>query len=44
MKANHEHFQFSIIGNTGSHAFQIQISDIATKFVSSVTLLGITID
>ena len=42
MKANSENFQFIILGNTGLHT--LQISDITTKSVLSVTLLGITID
>ena len=42
MKAQPKNFQFVILGNTGLHA--LQIGDITTKSVSSVTLLGITID
>ena len=42
MKANPDRFQFIILGNTCSHT--LQIGDITTKSVSSVTLLGITID
>ena len=42
MKAHPEKIQFIILGNTGLHA--LQIGDITTKSVSSVTLLGITID
>ena len=42
MKAYPEKFQFSILENTDSHT--LQIGDITTKSVSSVTLLGITID
>ena len=42
MKANPDKSQFIILGNTDSHT--LQIGDITTKFVSSVTLLGITID
>ena len=42
MKANPGKFQFVPLGNTGSHL--LQIGDIATKLVPSVTLLGITID
>ena len=42
MKAHPENFQFIILGNTGLHA--LQIGDITTKSVSSVTLLDITID
>ena len=42
MKANPENFQFIILGNTGSHI--LQIVDITTKSVSSVTILGATID
>ena len=41
MKANPDKFQFIIIGNKGSHI--VQVGDITTKSVSSVTLLGITI-
>ena len=41
MTANPDKFQFIIIGNKGSHI--LQIGDITTKSVSSVTLLGITI-
>ena len=42
MKAHPKKIQFIILGNTGLHA--LQIGDITTKSVSSVTLLGITID
>ena len=42
MKAYPEKFQFVILENTGLHT--LQIGDITTKLVSSVTLLGITID
>ena len=42
MKASPENFQFIILGNTGLHI--LQIGDITTKSVLSVTLLGITID
>ena len=42
IKAHPENFQFIILGNTGLHA--LQIGDITTKSVSSVTLLDITID
>ena len=42
MKAQPKNFQFVILGNTGLHA--LRIGDITTKSVSSVTLLGITID
>ena len=42
MKANPDKSQFIILGNTDSHTWQI--GDITTKFVSSLTLLGITID
>ena len=42
MKAHPEKNQFIILGNTGLHA--LQIGDITPKSVSSVTLLGITID
>ena len=41
MKAQPKNFQFVILGNTGLHA--LQIGDITTKSVTSVTLLGITI-
>ena len=41
MKANLDKFQFIIIGNKVSHI--LQVGDITTKSVSSVTLLGITI-
>ena len=42
MKVNPEKFQFIILGNLRSHT--LQIGDITTKSVSSITLLGITID
>ena len=42
MKVNPEKFQFIILGNLQSHT--LQIGDITTKSVSSITLLGITID
>ena len=42
MKAYPENFQFIILGNTGSHTFQI--GDTTKKSVSYVTLLGISID
>ena len=42
MKANHDKFQFIILGNTDSHT--LQIGDIFKKCVSFVRLLGITID
>ena len=42
MKAHPENFQFIILGNTGLHA--LQIGDITPKSVSSVALLGITIE
>ena len=42
MKANPDKFQFIILGNKGLHT--LQIGDITTKSVSSVILLGITID
>ena len=42
MKANPDKLQFIILGNTDSHT--LQIGDIITKSVSSVTLPGITID
>ena len=41
MKANLGKFQFIIIGNKVSYILQVR--DITTKSVSSVTLLGITI-
>ena len=42
MKAHPENFQFIILGNTGLHT--LQIGDITPKSVSSVALLGITIE
>ena len=42
IKAHPENFQFFIVGNTGLHA--LQIGNITTKSVLSVTVLGITID
>ena len=42
MKANPDKFQFIILGNKDSHT--LQFGDITTNSVSSVTLLGITID
>ena len=42
MKADPEKFQFILLRNTGSHT--LQIGDITTKPVPSVTLVGITID
>ena len=42
MKAHPENVQFIILGNAGLHT--LEIGDITTKSVSSVTLLGITID
>ena len=42
MKADPEKFQFILLRNTGSHT--LQIGDITTKPVTSVTLVGITID
>ena len=42
MKANPDKFYFIILGNKGSHT--LQIGDIITKSVSSVTLLDITLD
>ena len=42
MKANFDKFQFSILGNKDSYT--LQIGDITTKSISSVTPLGITID
>ena len=40
MKAHPENFQFIILGNKPA----LPVVDITTKSVSSVTLLGITID
>ena len=42
MKANPDNFQFIILENTGSQT--LQIGDVTRKSVSSVTLLGVTID
>ena len=42
MKAHPENFQFIILENAGLHT--LETGDITTKWVSSVTLLGITID
>ena len=42
MKANPEKIQFILLWNTGS--YKLEIGDIPTKSVPSVTLLGITID
>ena len=42
MKANPEKIQFILLWNTGSHT--LEISDITTKSVPSVTLHGINID
>ena len=42
MKAHLENFQFVILGNTGLHTLQIR--HITTKSVSTVSLLGTTID
>ena len=42
IKGHPENFQFIILGNTGLHA--LQIGDITPKSVSSVALLGITIE
>ena len=42
MKVNTDKFRFIVLGNTDSHT--LQIDDITTKSVSSLTLLGITID
>ena len=42
IKAHLDNFQFIIVRNTGLHA--LQIGDITTKSVSSVTVLGIAID
>ena len=42
MKENPENVRFIILGNTGSHI--LQIGDITTILVSSVTLFGVTID
>ena len=41
-ESNHENFQLIILGNTGSHI--LQIGDITTESVSSVTRFDITID
>ena len=40
MTANFEIFQFTVLGNKGSHRFQIE--DINIKSTSFATLLGIT--
>ena len=42
MKAHPENFQFIALSNTGLHTLQIR--DITPESVSSVTLLGVTID
>ena len=42
IKGNLDKFQFIMLGNTDSHT--LQISDIFTKCVSFVRVLGITID
>ena len=42
MKPDLENFQFIILGNTGLQT--LQIGDITTKSILSVTQLGITID
>ena len=42
MKANPDKLRFIILGNTDSYT--LQICDITTKSVSSLTLLSITID
>ena len=42
MKANPDKFQFIILRNKGWHT--LQIGDVTTKSVLSVTLFGITID
>ena len=42
MKVHPENLQFIILRNTGLHI--LQISDMTTKLVSSVTLLSITIN
>ena len=42
MKVNLDKFQFIILGNTDSHT--MQVGDITTKSVSSLTLLGIATD
>ena len=42
MKAHPENFQFIILGNAGLHT--LETGDTTTKSVSSITLLGITID
>ena len=42
MEVNPDKFKFIILGNTGPHT--LKIGDITIKSVSSVTLLGITVD
>ena len=42
MKVHTENFPFIIVGYIGLH--RLQIFDITTKSVSSVALLGITVD
>ena len=42
MKATPEKIQFILLWNTGSHT--LEIGDITTKSVLSVTLRGVTID
>ena len=42
MKANPDKFRFNSLRNTDSHT--LQIGDVTTKSVSSVTLLDVTID
>ena len=42
MKTNPDTFQFIILVNKGSHT--LQFDDVTTKSISSVKLLGITID
>ena len=42
MKAHPENFQYIILGNAG--LYTLETGDTTTKSVSSVTLLGITID
>ena len=42
MKANPAKFRFNSLRNTDSHT--LQIGDVSTKSVSSVTLLDVTID
>ena len=42
MKAHTENFEFIILGNACLHT--LETGDITTKLISSVRLLGITID